>query len=529
MKAGSTFLTRFIVPVFRLLPAVVCLSVPLRAQARGYTLAEIQDLVSRRYSEVRILDLAKQRCLGFTLSPQAVTQLRRAGASAQLVRDLASVCSRVPAERATPARVVGAPPSVDDLISRGDRLRWRGDAADALPLYRQAVSREPANDSAHFRVGLALRDQRLYAEAAAAFSRAAELRPGYWLYHSAASSAYSKVRQFREVEVHARAAVRLSNGSPQEYFELGVALAELGRLNEAKDALSTAVRNAPPGWVEAQNALDRVEGRSNAGTVSTRAFDIPAISANVDAVRFFEGPDGQRVYRYRFRRDSARFISYEVQLRHPAPSQPTNFNLVAVYLRSDGSPWVYDTLVSSVITSGPSYHIRSRGFATPVWPTGTYQVDFLYQGERIASSEFELVNARARAGTADLPAVNGRVVGVRFFEAGATPPSEINRSYRYRFSAGTTRYLYATVELAQPVRLRVDLPVQVTWYAPDGRVVGRTAFSDPYVAPGNVTSFPSLTSVALGYAEPGKWAKGRYRVDVMSGARRITSGWFDIY
>lgn len=528
------FVTRIITPVFRLLAAVVCLAVPLGAQVRGYTLADIQDLLGRGYAERRILALASQRCLGFALGPQAAAQLRRAGASEQLVRDLGSVCSRLPAERATPPRAVARPPSVAELISRGNQLRSRPDAAGALRLYRQAASREPANASAHHGIGLALRDQRLFSEALPAFQRAAELRPDEAELHADVASALNGLRRFREAEPHAREAVRLRPNEGSGHFQLGVARAGMERPYDAQEALAAAVRIAP-GRAEYRTELQRVESRMNFVGASKRAYDIPEISSYIEFVRFYSSPtttNWQSVPRYRLPRDSVRSVAYEVGLRHPNPSQRTEFKIVAVFYNPDGGEWFRDTLTRSVsrdtIHLGDSDSQYRKGWSSDTpgqWPAGTYRVDFLHQGERVASSAFELVDTEA----VDIPSAGGRVTMLRFFEGGAVRPSGINQRYQYRFSASTSRYLYVAVELAFPARAqRVDLPLQAIYYAPDGREAGRITFSESYVPVGAAGTFP-YRSLGFAVIEAGKWPTGRYRVDVMANSRRIASGWFDMY
>jgi hypothetical protein len=380
-----------------------------------------------------------------------------------------------------------------------------------------------------------------------------ELRPDVSDYHADVASAQNALRRFQEAEGHARTAVRLWPTSAMAHFQLGVALAGQERLNDARQALAEAVRLAPRA-AEYRAELDRVRRRGDparadtirinpaygastgTGGIATRAYDIPAISANVESIQFYEGRStlarGQRMYRYRFRRDSLRWVSYEVNLRHPTPPQSTSFELVAVYTPvSTTSPagrgeWFRDTLRSSVITLGPSFHTRTRGFETPgKWGLGAYRVDFFHQGQRVASSAFEVVDSPL----ADIPTAGGRLTKLRFFEGGTARPAEIDRRYQYRFAASTSRYLYVAVELAFFYRpQRVDLPLQVIYYSPEGRELGRTGFSDAYVPAGYTVTFP-YTNTGFGYGEPGKWSPGRYRVDVMSASRRITSGWFDIY
>jgi hypothetical protein len=276
-----------------------------------------------------------------------------------------------------------------------------------------------------------------------------------------------------------------------------------------------------------QISLDDVERRLNLVAVSTRMFDISDLSGTVTSVQFYESSAQTRIYRYSFPRDSVRSVGYEISLRHPNPSRRFEFEMVAVFYRPEGREWFRDTLKSEVSPAMgvSSHHARSRGFDPPGrWSAGTYRVDFLYQGERVASSAFELVDT----GAVDIPVVGGRVTKVQFFGGGAVRPSVINRRYRYRFSSFTSSYLYVVVELALPARRQaLDVPLQGTYYAPDGREVGRVTFDSH--APQGISGMFTYTSLGMAYVDAGKWPTGRCRVDVTAGSRKITSGWFDMH
>lgn len=534
--------------VLGLLLGTICLAVPLRAQSNPYTVEQIERHVRQKLPDGRILSEARRRCPDFTLGANGAERLQRAGASAQLVRDLRNACpraesARVDSARTTArtqtartqtARTVARPPSVDELIRRADGMREWADYAGALREYRRVIAMDRSNARAHDGAGQALLflDNREL-DALAAFERAVELRPNVSDYHAHLASAFSRLRRYREAETHANQAVRLNQGSAAAHYQLGRALEGLGRLQEARQAMAAAVRLAPRtpayyGTIYA-SSLDWLERQLN---VSTRSYDISGIAGIVESVQFFEGTvNGPRVYRYRFQRDSLRRVAWNVTVRHPAPSRSTDIELVALFYRADGSEWFRDTLVSNVSTYAtrePTRLSRSRGFDTPGrWQAGTYRVDFLHFGERVASSAFEVVDTA----TADIPAINGRVTSLRFFEAGAAVrPSEAERSYRYRFAATTTRYVHSVVDIeSPPVQGRAELPLQLIYYAPDGLVLGQTAATGINANATSGARWIFHVSLGIGNAEPGKWIAGRYRVDVMSGTRRIARGWFDVY
>jgi hypothetical protein len=72
------------------------------AQARGYSVADLEALISGGVPEERILDQANRGCLDFKVGAQSDARLKKAGASAILVSALHSSCRTGPATRVTP-------------------------------------------------------------------------------------------------------------------------------------------------------------------------------------------------------------------------------------------------------------------------------------------------------------------------------------------------------------------------------------------------------------------------------------------
>jgi S1-C subfamily serine protease len=103
----------------RAILAALLLSLPvaLSAQAKPYSLADIEGLLTRKVRAARILELATAKCIDFPLSATAKTRLRTAGATATFLTSLGRVCSptnpRRPliaaSELALPAQTVVAP------------------------------------------------------------------------------------------------------------------------------------------------------------------------------------------------------------------------------------------------------------------------------------------------------------------------------------------------------------------------------------------------------------------------------------
>lgn len=126
------------------------------------------------------------------------------------------------------------------------------------------------------------------------------------------------------------------------------------------------------------------------------ASDVPLLNAKVTALRFFEGgyrplPREQRKYDNRFEQSKTKYVSWELNLEHPAPSQRVPFVIRSVWYRPDGSILTRQSLPASLDNdSSSSYHTLGRGGA---WKPGLYQVDLYVEGTKIASGSFEIYEA----------------------------------------------------------------------------------------------------------------------------------------
>ena len=67
--------------------------------------------------------------------------------------------------------------SLKTAIEAGKQKSLAGDHTEAAAAFQRALAAAPTNAEAHFRLGLALRDQRRLDDAAASDRRAIELQP----------------------------------------------------------------------------------------------------------------------------------------------------------------------------------------------------------------------------------------------------------------------------------------------------------------------------------------------------------------
>jgi len=124
---------------------------------------------------------------------------------------------------------------------------------------------------------------------------------------------------------------------------------------------------------------------------------IESIDAEVVELLFFESGDdvpdwGQRTYDTRFSRTEARFINWELDLKHPAPGERKYFEITYIYYYPGGNVMgdhTFETYIESYWDN--SQHTWNWGWPDPGhWITGTYYVEIIVDGEVVASGEFEI-------------------------------------------------------------------------------------------------------------------------------------------
>lgn len=126
---------------------------------------------------------------------------------------------------------------------------------------------------------------------------------------------------------------------------------------------------------------------------------IPSVGARVVSLDFFETgttltPRDERVYTTSFDRPTTRFLSWELNLRHPPPAARIDFSIDTVIYHSDGTIWArYPS--ESHIGEGWTYSNRSRGWGTAdgsYWQPGTYRAELSVGGDLVARGEFNVID-----------------------------------------------------------------------------------------------------------------------------------------
>lgn len=131
--------------------------------------------------------------------------------------------------------------NIGAAIEEGKRLSMAGEHQNAARAFEQALAIDPHNAEAHFRLGLAARDQQQLERAASAYRRAIELRPGYIEAHNNLGSVL-QMQGLNDAALEAyRRAVALAPDFAQPYLNLGRLYASGGDRDNAAATFQQAI------------------------------------------------------------------------------------------------------------------------------------------------------------------------------------------------------------------------------------------------------------------------------------------------
>jgi hypothetical protein len=146
-----------------------------------------------------------------------------------------------------------------------------------------------------------------------------------------------------------------------------------------------------------------------------------------------------------------------------------------------------------------------------------------------AESTTPTVDSRQQAAEVGLlPVPNAKVRAVRFFESGNQAPAKNERQYQDRFDTRTSRYIYWELDLAFPkIQARIDFNIDAVWYGPNGNVVWRQT-RNATVQPGWSNSW-HVSGWGCNAPPCRNFEKGSYKLELLSGSRRVATGSFEAY
>ena len=136
---------------------------------------------------------------------------------------------------------VDAAAALKTAIEAGKQKSLAGDHSAAAAAFQRALAAAPTNAEAHFRLGLALRDQQRLDDAAASYRRAIELQPAYVEAHNNLGSVLQRLEQSDAALAAYRHAVALGPTFSQPYLNLGRLYALAGDTLNAAATFEAAI------------------------------------------------------------------------------------------------------------------------------------------------------------------------------------------------------------------------------------------------------------------------------------------------
>jgi predicted TPR repeat methyltransferase len=127
------------------------------------------------------------------------------------------------------------------LIERGNQFSANSRLDDAVAAYQQAIAADPHSAQAHYRLGLARRDQGQFDDAIACYRRALTLQPDYIEAHNNLGVVLQLEMKLDEARTCYRRAVELKPDFSQPYINLGRLCEILGQRDEAAQCYRLAI------------------------------------------------------------------------------------------------------------------------------------------------------------------------------------------------------------------------------------------------------------------------------------------------
>ena len=177
-------------------------------------------------------------------------------------------------------------------LNMGSLLFNKGDYAQAVEAYRQAVTIKPNSFVSHYNLAEALYSNQDYAGAEKEYRRVLELRPGRLAINARHFLGLAIYKQGRLDEAIAeyQAAIELAGGSHSEArYNLGIALLERGQPQAAEREFRLAIEQEKKSWPEAHynlaQALEKQRRYSEAADEYDVYLKLAPAAANAQRMR----------------------------------------------------------------------------------------------------------------------------------------------------------------------------------------------------------------------------------------------------
>lgn len=244
------------------------------------------------------------------------------------------------------------------------------------------------------------------------------------------------------------------------------------------------------------------------------------------------------VYITEFPKSKTRYIYYHVTIRNLLYGVRSHTpDILGKYYNSDGT-FLGESSAGVLVGSDldTAYLSNGWGWEDPgYWEPGTYRVDVLIKGVKVAEKQFSIYADDAVSTTQqNKPALEqttaaGTVefVELTFYEEDGEVDVTPDPVYVTEFPKSKTRYIYFHVTIRNLLYgIRPQTPDIVgKYYKSDGTYLGESSAA--------VLVGPDLDLTYLsngwGWADPGYWETGIYRVDVLVNGAKVAEKKFSVY
>jgi len=244
------------------------------------------------------------------------------------------------------------------------------------------------------------------------------------------------------------------------------------------------------------------------------------------SIKTFEGGLEQpakesRIYKSTFNKNDTRYIWCEINLKNKLYDQSDQFYKAKwIYYDPDGSiRGTMDADWNIKKEWSETWHQGGWGWSeSGKWPIGTYTIKFYLDDNYLTQTTFNISEFSSN------PEIT--FISLKFFESGKVPDDLGNRIYAAKFNKSTTRYVYYEVNVNNLDYNLRENPVEITakYYLPDGSLFGSP------VSNTNLSSSWETAKIwhSWGWAEPGNWEPGNYKVELYYLNSLFAEGYFTI-
>ncbi len=232
------------------------------------------------------------------------------------------------------------------------------------------------------------------------------------------------------------------------------------------------------------------------------------------ALRFFEQadgpvlPDARRIFSTRFDATRMRRLGVEFAARYAAPDAAATVALACTLTKPGGATAPAERPMDFRFFAGKTGSQSANLLWGPAddgdWEPGSYSVECRVDGAPAAQASFEVFRNPPEVADGEI-----RVKAIRIFAVDEQLPPIEERHYATAFPADRTRRIGVELEFAHaPLGHAAKLPVDCWFFWPDGQTSPPLVLGyepQPAWAGG-------YSAGAMGFAEPGGWAKGVYTV-----------------